>query len=140
MSPSTAELDLTTKKHVYEDTFKTSEYYCFNPATNELLGWKLIDGKYVPLEPDLNGRLLCTELGLSLGTWKGERLGLHTTWLRWFDAQGQFVPLQSEFELGRAEAERQRAEAERQRADAACARAEAAEQELAALKARLAAQ
>src|SRR5262245_40819051 len=39
LSPSTAENDLTIKKTLYERTFRTPEYYCYDPATTHLDGW-----------------------------------------------------------------------------------------------------
>ncbi|MCS6849999.1 MAG: Uma2 family endonuclease [Gemmataceae bacterium] len=124
-SPKTTKEDHTTKKDIYERVFRTYEYYCYDPDTQKLEGWRLVDGRYVELTPDAQGRLECKKLGLWLGTWKGKYLEQEDIWLRFFDAAGNVAPI-------RAEAEHQRAEAERQRAD----RAEA---ELAALKARLAA-
>jgi Uma2 family endonuclease len=125
-SPTTKELDYGTKKDTYEKRLKTSEYYCYDPTNEQLDGWRLVDRKYVAIEPDANGRLECRTLGLWLGKWTGEHEGFTTTWLRWFDAQGELVP------TGR-EAETQRAEEEHQRAEAALT-------EVARLKAQLAAQ
>jgi Uma2 family endonuclease len=104
MSPKTMREDLTTKKDIYEKTFRTPDYFCYDPVTRELRGWRLSDQKYVPIEPDVNGRLECRSLGLWLGTWKGKHLGFDTVWLRFFDTEGSLVPTF-------AEAERQRAEA-----------------------------
>jgi len=36
ISPSTRKLDLETKKHHYERTFKTSEYFCYSPDEDRL--------------------------------------------------------------------------------------------------------
>ncbi len=124
MSPKTMKEDLTTKKDVYEKTFRTPDYFCYDPATQELRGWRLNEQqRYVPIEPDANGRLECRELGLWLGKWKGSHLSFDTLWLRFFDKEGNLVPTF-------VEAERQRADSERQRA-------EAAEAELARLRAQV---
>ena len=32
MSPSTARIDLTTKKDIYESKFRTPEYFCYDPV------------------------------------------------------------------------------------------------------------
>lgn len=112
LSPSTEQVDRTTKKAVYERTFRTPNYFCYDPETHKLEGWRLVGNKYQPLQPDAQGRLWCEELQLWLGNWTGDYQGRSEVWLRFYDANGQVVPLF-------AEAERQRADAERQRADAA---------------------
>jgi Uma2 family endonuclease len=117
LSPSTAQLDKTTKKQLYERTFRTPEYFCYDPIGDELQGWRLLGGTYQPVEPDAAGRLWSQELELWLGRWQGEQTGVEAVWLRFYDAGGQLVPTP-------AEAERQRAEA--------------AEAEVARLRARLA--
>jgi Uma2 family endonuclease len=165
LSPKTRRVDLTTKKDVYERVFRTPEYFCYDPQTRRLRGWRLTGQVYEPLAPDSGGRLHCRTLGLSLGEWEGEYQGVRQTWVRFFDGSGEVVPLfaeaerqraeaaeqcadgqrqraeaqqrRAEAEQQRAEAEQQRAEAERQRAEAERQRADAAEIELARLKGRL---
>jgi Uma2 family endonuclease len=141
LSPKTATEDRTTKKDIYERVFHTAEYYCYDPATQQLEGWRLEGGRYRPLTPNTQGWLWCEQLQLWLGTWSGPYLTNQATWLRFYDTAGQVVAVPTEaleVERQRAEAERQRAEAERQRAEAERQRAEAAEAELAQLRARLA--
>src|SRR5689334_8039697 len=41
LSPTTAKEDRTTKKALYERTFHTSEYFCYDPDTEQLEGWRL---------------------------------------------------------------------------------------------------
>jgi Uma2 family endonuclease len=112
LSPTTADEDRTTKREVYEQTFHTRNYYCYDPATQQLEGWELRGGRYEDLQPDEHGRLWCSVLGLWLGRWEGEYQRTPATWLRWYDGEGNLVPLEQE-------AEHQRAEQERLRADAA---------------------
>lgn len=57
MSPSTRQEDLGHKKALYEQVFKTRDYFCYDPETEELLGWTLDKGVYQALESDENGRL-----------------------------------------------------------------------------------
>ncbi|MDB9312816.1 Uma2 family endonuclease, partial [Spirulina sp. CS-785/01] len=60
------------------------------------------------------------ELGLGLGLWQGSYEGVEGLWLRFYDAEDNWIPTpseQAEQERQRAEQERQRAEQERQRAD-----------------------
>ena len=137
LSPSTADADLSTKKDLYERTFRTSEYFCYDPLTYEQRGWRLEAGGYVPLLPDSDGRLVSDVLGLRLGTWEGRYLELPARWLRFFDATGRVVPLRSELEREGAEAEAKRAEAEAKRAEAEAKRADAAEAELSRVRQEL---
>jgi Uma2 family endonuclease len=128
LSPSTAANDRGPKKTLYEQTFRTAEYFCYEPKTWRLDGWRLNGQRYKKIRPDKRGWLWSEMFQLWLGSWQGTFHDVHATWLRCYDAQGQLVLLESEAEHQRAEAERQRAEAEHQRA-------EAAEAELARLKA-----
>src|SRR5207237_2402806 len=41
LSPRTATEDRTTKKNIYEQVFRTAEYYCYDPETQQLEGWQL---------------------------------------------------------------------------------------------------
>jgi Uma2 family endonuclease len=96
LSPSTAELDRTTKKELYERTFRTPEYFGYDPANQELFGWRLADGEYIPLEKDEHGRLWSKELQFWLGMWEGIFQNLNELWLRYFDEDGQVVPTRAE--------------------------------------------
>jgi DNA repair exonuclease SbcCD ATPase subunit len=65
-----------------------------------------------------------SELELGLGLWQGEYQGIERLWLRWYDAQGNWVPTEAEQQRQRAEQERaekaqalQQAEQERQQAE-----------------------
>lgn len=104
LSPTTAEEDLNTKKDVYQDTFRTPEYYCYDPDTQLLQGWRLAGQVYEPLQANNEGWLWCDQLQLWLGTWHGLFQNNQSTWLRFHDQRGVVVPTF-------AEAERQRAEA-----------------------------
>jgi Uma2 family endonuclease len=104
LSRSTAELDRTVKKAVYEQTFRTSNYYCYDPATQTLEGWELVGGHYEPLKPNEQGRLWCSVLGLWVGPWQGEYQRQRDTWLRFFDNLGQVVLVDEEAQRQRAEA------------------------------------
>ena len=60
------------------------------------------------------------ELGLSL--WQGNYQGVERLWLRWYDADGNWIPTPEEEQNIRAEQERQRAEQEYERAERLAAR------------------
>ena len=133
MSPITAKVDKTTKKRLYERTFRTADYYIYDPfAPHSLDGWRL-DAKqrYQPLATNERGWLWCETLGLWLGTWEGiirrEPATGTCQWLRFYDEQENLVLLQEEVadkERQRAEREQQRADKERQRAEQEQQRAE----------------
>jgi hypothetical protein len=138
LSPSTAKGDRTTKKDIYERTFHTPEYFCYDPATHDLEGWRLAAGaRYQPIVANEHGWLWCEQLQLWLGTWQGTYLALEGVWPRFYDQEGRLVPNHFEWKQHQEEAARQRADAAHQRADAERQRADAPEAELAALKARL---
>ena len=118
-SPSTIETDLGEKKALYEKSFRTPEYFVYNPADESLLGWQWTPAGYIPLEGDEKGWLWSRELDLWLGTWRGEYQRTEATWLRFFTPEGKLVPTPAEAEAQRAKAEAQRAKAEAQRAKAA---------------------
>jgi Uma2 family endonuclease len=117
LSKTTAKHDRTTKKKLYERTFHTPEYFCYDPNRHKLEGWRLNgQGRYQTIKPNKHGWLWSEQLELWLGTWEGQYLEQEGTWPRLYRKDGSLVPT--------------RAEAGEQRAD----RAEA---ELARLKARL---
>lgn len=130
-SPSTIHVDLGTKKQLYERTFHTQEYFCYNPNTQQLSGWQLMQGRYTEIQPNEQGWLWSEELRVWLGTWQGEFQRVRATWLRFYTSDGQLI-------LTLAEAEAQRAEQEVQRAEQEAQRAQVAEEEVARLRAVLA--
>ncbi|MEQ9357017.1 Uma2 family endonuclease [Coleofasciculus chthonoplastes] len=98
MSPSTAAIDIGVKKDIYEQTFRTPDYYVFNPFEPESLqGWRLDwERGYQELNPNPQGWLWCQRLGLWLGTWEGTIEDKPGIWLRFYDQQGNLVLLPEE--------------------------------------------
>jgi Uma2 family endonuclease len=137
MSPSTAHEDLGRKKDLYERTFRTAEYFCYDPDTKELWGWRLMGNQYVALQPNSQGRLRSDSLDAWLGLWEGEFLLQQEMWLRLFDDNDQLIPTAEEANIILAAVERQRADEEKRRAEAAETRAETAEAENTRLRAEL---
>jgi Uma2 family endonuclease len=121
LSPTTADRDRGEKKRIYQDHIGAREYFWYDPETDELAGFVLHDGAYVPLEPDGAGRMPCPILGLALVHWGGSYMERDGPWLRWATPNGNLLPTGEEAGRHRAEQERQRAEQ--------------AEQELAAMRA-----
>ncbi|QHG16172.1 Uma2 family endonuclease [Nostoc sp. ATCC 53789] len=122
LSSSTTALDKGLKKQVYQDTFRTPDYFWFDPVTMELQGFHLVDGKYQEIQVTTDGRLWSQQLELYLGVYEGK--------LRFFTTENQLI-LSSE-EL--AEQERLRAHQAEERAQESEERAQQAEQELARLR------
>jgi Uma2 family endonuclease len=126
LSDSTRNVDLGAKKTLYEQVFRTRDYFVFDPFDpNSLQGWHLdLDRGYQPLSPNEHGWLWCQTLEFWVGTWTGAVDDDTTTWLRFYDRQGNLVPLPEEAQRQRADEAQQQAEQERQRANEAQQRAE----------------
>lgn len=105
LSASTAKTDRGLKKQIYQDIFRTPDYFWFSPETMEFAGFHLVDGQYQPLQPTNEGHLWSQQLQLFLG--------IHDGKVRFFTPEGQLVPTPEET----AEAERQQKELAEQRAD-----------------------
>ncbi|QLE55903.1 Uma2 family endonuclease [Nostoc sp. TCL26-01] len=88
LSDSTAKTDRGLKKEIYQDTFRTPDYFWFDPFTQEFAGFHLADGKYQPLQANEQGYLWSQQLGLYLGIYQGL--------LRFFTSDGQIVPTPEE--------------------------------------------
>lgn len=98
MSPSTAQVDMGVKKDIYEQTFRTPDYFVFDLFDpNSLRGWRLdLSQGYQPLVPNQQGWLWCQQLGLWLGTWSGMIERVNAIWLRFYDQVGHLVALPEE--------------------------------------------
>ncbi|MBW4612083.1 MAG: Uma2 family endonuclease [Desmonostoc vinosum HA7617-LM4] len=88
LSDSTAKTDKGLKKEIYQDTFRTLDYFWFDPYTQEFAGFHLVDGEYQPLQPNAQEYLWSQQLGLYLGIYQGL--------LRFFTPDGQLVPTPEE--------------------------------------------
>jgi len=88
LSPKTADTDKGFKKKLYQDTFRTPDYFWFDPNTLEFAGFHLVDGDYQPLEQNAQGQLWSQQLGLFLG--------IHQNQLRFFTPEGKLVPTPEE--------------------------------------------
>ncbi len=130
LSPSTAAYDRGVKKRLYEETFKTSEYFLYAPQGLTLEGLRLLGNSYQSIARSPEGRLWSRELEVDLGVWHGEYDGVTDNWLRLFHPDGRLVPTETERERQRAEKSKQRAEQAEQRAEQAEQRAEQAGQRL----------
>jgi Uma2 family endonuclease len=124
------------KWEVYEQILHIPYYVVFSRYTNQLRVFRLQGAHYEELELQ-EPRVWMSELELGLGLWQGEYQGIERLWLRWYDAQGNWVPTEAEQQRQRVEQERaekaealQQAEQERQRAEQAESRLESLMQRL----------
>ncbi|MFM6620007.1 MAG: Uma2 family endonuclease [Dolichospermum sp.] len=105
LSPTTANIDREYKKELYQNTFRTPDYFWFDPYTLEFAGFHLVDGEYQPLEENQQGHLWSRQLGLYLGIYQGL--------LRYFTPEGELIPTPEET----AEQETKRAEKEARKSE-----------------------
>jgi len=88
LSRSTAKADRGEKKLIYQNTFRTPEYFWFDPDTLEFAGFVLMAGTYEPIAPNEAGHMWSRQLGLFLG--------IDDNKLRFFTAEGALVPIPAE--------------------------------------------
>jgi len=88
LSTSTEKVDRTTKKRLYQDSFRTPEYFWFHPETLELAGFRLEDGVYRPILGDDRDWRYSEQLELFLG--------VHDGLLRYFSKEGELIPTAAE--------------------------------------------
>ncbi|VXD15090.1 conserved hypothetical protein [Planktothrix serta PCC 8927] len=128
LSNSTAETDKTTKKSLYQNQFRTQEYFWFSPDDLELTGFKLVGNEYEGIIPNQQGLLASEVLGLFLGIYQEK--------LRYFTQEGNIVSTPEEAALeaeNRAEEAQNRAEEAENRAEEAQNRAEGLAEQLRSL-------
>ncbi|MGB7441867.1 MAG: Uma2 family endonuclease [Coleofasciculaceae cyanobacterium] len=83
LSSSTADIDRTIKKDLYQDRFRSHEYFWFSPEDLEFAGFRLLGQNYQAIAPNQVGWLWSETLELYLGIYNGQ--------LRYFNSQGQLV-------------------------------------------------
>jgi Uma2 family endonuclease len=129
LSDSTARTDRTKKKDLYQNRFRTPEYFWFSPETMEFAGFRLINQQYEPILATPMGHLWSEVLGLFLGICDGQ--------LRYFLPSGELVPTPQEA-AQQAQIEAQQAQIEAQQAQAEVQQAQIEAQQAAERAARLA--
>ena len=88
ISDSTGDTDKGLKKQIYQDIFRTPDYFWFDPETLEFSGFHLLDGEYQPLEQNPQGWLWSQQLGLYLGVVQEK--------LRFYTREGELIPTPEE--------------------------------------------
>lgn len=91
LSASTEEIDRTIKLDIYQERFRTPEYFWFSPETLEFKGHRLVDGHYQEVLADERGWRWSSVMGLYLGVEAGA--------LRYFTPEGELVPTPEETAL-----------------------------------------
>ena len=118
LSPGTRNEDLgqterggepPSKWEVYEQILGIPYYIVFDRYTDKLRVFWLEGNRYRERELS-ESRIWLPTLELGIGLWFGEYRGLERQWLRWYDAQGNWIPTTTEAAEQRAEAAEQRAE------------------------------
>jgi Uma2 family endonuclease len=125
LSDSTAQIDKDFKKKLYQDTFRTPEYFWFHPDTLEFQGFILMAGEYQPIESTSPGWLWSCQLELFLGIYESK--------LRFFSPEGQLVATPEE----RAEIAQKQAKTAQKQAETERQQRELAQQQVTELRARL---
>ncbi len=119
MSSSTADIDKKEKKDLYEKVFKTSEYYVYNLFdVDSLEGWRLNGQQlYEKITVNEEGWLFSKKLNLWLGHWQGTIDRETAVWLRFFDTDGNLVPLPEELAQQKAQQAEIQVQLEREKAE-----------------------
>jgi hypothetical protein len=67
LSDSIAKTDQGLKKEIYQEIFRTPEYFWFDPDSLELQGFALVQGQYQDMQPNQEGRPWSEQLQLFQG-------------------------------------------------------------------------
>lgn len=118
---------------VYERAIRPAYYGIYEVQLSRIEVYELVGGRYQLLMPNPHGHFPIEPMGVALGIWQGEFLGMTLPWMRWYDNDGFLFPLSKE----RADQAEEEVRQERQRADFADQRAEQECQRAAALAERL---
>jgi Uma2 family endonuclease len=102
LSPGTEDEDLgrnlreigkpPTKWEVYERILRVPFYVVYDRYDNHLRVFAMQGDRYQEVSLDANNpRFWLEKLGLGLGLWQGQHKGVEGRWLRWYDANGQWI-------------------------------------------------
>ncbi len=81
-----------TKWEVYEQILQVPFYVVYDRYDNQLRVFTLEQGRYQAATIDSqNPRYWFDVLGLGLGVWQGRYQNVEGKWLRWYDAQGNWI-------------------------------------------------
>ncbi len=108
LSDTTRKTDKGEKKKIYEQVFRTSEYYIYDPFSHEFEGYRLSGGRYKTIKPDRENKIYSPVTDM----W----LAIRDGWLKWMTVDGYVLPSHEELSEMFGQ-ERQRAEQAENRAD-----------------------
>ncbi|MBW4441121.1 MAG: Uma2 family endonuclease [Plectolyngbya sp. WJT66-NPBG17] len=81
------------KMQVYGEILQVPYYFVFSRYSNRLRFFQLNQGRYQEQRVDReNPRVWLPLLGIGLGVWYGEFDGITRSWIRWYDANGNWIP------------------------------------------------
>jgi hypothetical protein len=126
LSPGTEKEDLgqtlreanqpPTKWEVYERILRVPYYIVFDRYNDQLRAFQLVGSSYTELELS-EPRVWMNDIQLGLGLWQGVYQGIDRVWLRWYDAERNWILTPEERERQQAEQVRQEVERERRRVE-----------------------
>ena len=120
LSDSTARVDRNQKRILYQDRFRTPEYFWFDPEDLEFTGFRLIGQQYQAIVANEFGRLWSEVLELYLGIYDGK--------LRYFTQDGQLVPTPEEAALQAQQQSQEQAQQAQEQAQQAQEQAQQAQE------------
>jgi Uma2 family endonuclease len=105
LSPGTEKEDLgqttsrkgepPTKWEVYERILKVPYYVLYDRYSAVLRAYHLVEDRYQAIAV-VDGQIWLPELKIGLGLWQGEHEGISRQWLRWLDAERNWIPTRLE--------------------------------------------
>ncbi|MDE0086764.1 MAG: Uma2 family endonuclease [Candidatus Poribacteria bacterium] len=139
-SEKTHRTDQNEKKLLYA-SIGVQEYFLYDPERQylptPLMGFRLIEGKFVPIPADSDGSVMSATLNLKLRL-RGNTLGFYdTVSSKWLETPADTAAAQAEQEAVRADEEAARADRETARADQEAEIRKQAEAEAARLREEL---
>ncbi|MEO0885917.1 MAG: Uma2 family endonuclease [Cyanobacteria bacterium J06648_10] len=108
-----------TKWQVYEQILRIPYYAIFDRSENQFRLYQIVGTRYQEITLS-DSSYWFDEMGLGIGVWEGEYNGVEGKWLRWQDADNNWIPTEKE----QAETAQQQAETAQQQAKTAQQRAE----------------
>jgi Uma2 family endonuclease len=124
------------KWEVYEQILQIPYYVVFDRYTDRLRAFTLVSGRYQELELT-EPRIWMPLLELGLGLWQGECQGVDRLWLRWYDANGNWILTEAEQERREKELAQQQFESSQQQLESTQQQLEMERQRAAELTQRL---
>lgn len=112
-----------SKWQVYEQILAVPYYVVFDRYTDELQAFQLEGGYYQPLDLT-ESKVWIPTLQIGLGLWPGEYRGALRQWLRWYDANDNWILTAEEREREEKQVAQQQAQVAQQQAQVAQRRAE----------------